>query len=84
VSADATQSPMIVVNGDERPLESGATIGNLLEEIGLDPRAVAVELNGSVLRRDRLAATVLADGDRLEIVRFVQGGAGGERGRLVD
>jgi len=82
VSADATQSPTIVVNGDERPLERGATIGSLLEEFGLDPRAVAVELNGSVLRRDRLAATELADGDRLEIVRFVQGGARGDRSSL--
>lgn len=74
MSTDGQSSPTIVVNGDERPLRSGMTIGGLLEEIGLDPRTVAVEHNGTVLKRDRLEATELANGDRLEIVRFVQGG----------
>jgi len=74
VSADGVPRSTVVVNGDERPLESGMTIGSLLEELGLDPRTVAVEHNGSVLKRGHFVSIELAAGDRLEIVRFVQGG----------
>ena len=47
---------------------------DLLAELGVDSRAVAVERNGDVLKRAQLASVELAAGDRLEIVRFVQGG----------
>jgi len=62
------------VNGEERTVAAGARVTDLLAELGLDPRAVAVERNGEVLRRAALAEVELAAGDRLEIVRFVQGG----------
>ncbi len=64
----------ITVNGEARRLPAGATIVDLLAELGLDWRAVAVERNGEVVARARLAETGLAEGDRLELVRFVQGG----------
>ena len=37
-------------------------------------RMVAVERNGEIVPRPRWAETAIADGDRIEIVRFVQGG----------
>ena len=48
----------------------------LLEDLGLHPRGVAVEYNGEILKRARYPDTRLGHGDRLEIVRFVQGGGG--------
>lgn len=75
MSTSGGKGPSIVVNGDERPLGSGATILTLLGELELDPRTVAVERNGTVLKRADFAATELRSGDRLEIVRFVQGGS---------
>lgn len=64
---------MLRVNGEEREF-AGGTVAALLGELGVDPAAVAVELNGRILPRERFAETGLADGDTLEIVRFVSGG----------
>ena len=62
------------VNGEERTVPAGARVTDLLAALGLDPRTLAVERNGEVLRRATLGEIELADGDRIEIVRFVQGG----------
>lgn len=70
-TATATQ---IVVNGEARELEPGTRLLDLLASLSLDPLAVAVEKNGEVLRRAQLSGVELQPGDRLEIVRFVQGG----------
>ena len=64
----------IVVNGEPRSVPAGARLLDLLATLALDPRAVAVEKNGEVLRRAQLGEVELHAGDRLEIVRFVQGG----------
>ena len=64
----------IVVNGDERELARDQTIESSLIALGLDPRIVAVERDGALVRRPAFASTRLAADDRLEIVRFVQGG----------
>ena len=64
----------IVVNGEPRELAAGTRLLDLLAALALDPRAVAVERNGEVLRRAQLGEVELQAGDRLEIVRFVQGG----------
>lgn len=64
----------ITLNGERRTLPPGATLLDLLADLGLDPRAVAVERNEEVLPRARIPEVVLAAGDRLEVVRFVQGG----------
>jgi len=64
----------VTVNGEPRELAAPSTVAALLAELGLDPRTVAVERNGEIVRRAGFAAAALAAGDRLEIVRFVQGG----------
>jgi len=64
----------ILVNGDPFELAAGSSVLDLLDRLGRDPRTVAIELNGEVLPRDRLADVELAAGDRVEVVRFVQGG----------
>ncbi len=64
----------IEVNGERSEVAAGETVAGLLERLGRDPRTVAIEHNGAILKRDLYATTVLESGDRLEIVAFVQGG----------
>jgi thiamine biosynthesis protein ThiS len=64
----------VTVNGAPRELAGGATVADLLTELGRHPRTVAVERNGEILPRRDYDATRLAEGDRLEVVHFVQGG----------
>lgn len=65
--------PTIVLNGEARSFE-GQTVSDLLRELGLDSRQVAVERNREVVPRAEHGATVLAEGDQLEVVTFVGGG----------
>ena len=68
--------PTVLLNGEAREVAAGSTVLDLLAELGRHPRTVAVECNGDILPRERYGATVLGDGDRLEVVGFVQGGRG--------
>jgi len=64
----------LLVNGESRAVAAGTTLGGLLAQLGLDPRAVVVEHNRCIVRRDGLGATRLAEGDAVELVHFVGGG----------
>ena len=64
----------IVLNGEPHRLPAGATVLALVAGLGRDPRTVAVERNGEIVRRSEYAATALSAGDRIEVVHFVQGG----------
>ena len=66
----------LFINGEEREVAPGLTLAALLEQLGMKADRVAVELNREIAARERWSATTLADGDRLEIVHFVGGGAG--------
>jgi thiamine biosynthesis protein ThiS len=64
----------IALNGEEKEIESGLSIGALLEELKIRPARVVVELNRRIVPRDAYGATPLSEGDKLEIVHFVGGG----------
>ncbi|OHB72574.1 MAG: thiamine biosynthesis protein ThiS [Planctomycetes bacterium RBG_13_63_9] len=64
----------IVVNGKTRRVAEPRTVAELLEELGLADRHVAVEVNLELVPRQCHAEHRLADGDRLEIVTLVGGG----------
>lgn len=64
----------IWLNGDSRELRADSTVAALLAELGRDPRTVAIEHNGSILSRDDFGGVSLHDGDKIELVQFVQGG----------
>ncbi len=64
----------ILVNGAPRRMSAGATLSELLGELGLDPRAVVVEHNRQIVRRPRLGEVTLGPGDAVELVHFVGGG----------
>ena len=63
----------IQVNGEPREV-AALTILDLVHELSLDPRKVAVERNLEIVPRSLHATTALADGDRIEVVQFVGGG----------
>lgn len=64
----------VVVNGEARRARRGITLAGLLSDLSLDPRAVVVEHNRHIVRRDALATTSVGEGDRVELVHFVGGG----------
>jgi sulfur carrier protein len=65
----------VTVNGAERELAvPGATVADLVREMGLEGKRIAVERNGAIVPRSRYAETPLENGDRLEIVGAVGGG----------
>jgi sulfur carrier protein len=63
----------ITVNGEEQQIEPKTVLAYMVE-IGVDPRAVAVELNLDILEKGKYATTMLREGDSMEIVHFVGGG----------
>ncbi len=63
------------INGETREVSDACTLDELVRELSLAPQRVAIELNKNVVRRNDWAETTLHEGDRLEIVHFVGGGA---------
>lgn len=64
----------IQVNGEERELESGATVAGLLQSLGMEVEGIAVAVNMEIVRRGEYAETKISEGDEVEIVRAVGGG----------
>ena len=64
----------IWINGDAREVRSGITVRDLLVELGLGARGIAVEINREVVPRAAHADRVIREGDRVEIIRMVGGG----------
>lgn len=74
MGAQTVSGISLVVNGRDVELPSGATVATLVAELAGGAPMVAVERNGEIVPRGRWSATPLAAGDRVELVRFVQGG----------
>ncbi len=64
----------ISVNGEQRSVAAALSVAELLREMGLEGKRLAVERNGEIVPRSSHAATVLAEDDRIEIVIAVGGG----------
>lgn len=64
---------VVTVNGEQQVFAEGSML-ELLEQLGIDPRRVAVELNLDILPKGEYGTTFLNEGDRIEIVQFVGGG----------
>ena len=66
----------VVVNGEPRELEEGATVSYAVAAVGASPngRGIAVALDGEVVPRGRWDETELREGQRVEVVHAVQGG----------
>lgn len=66
--------PEITLNGEPRRFDSLPTVAELLADMGLTGKRLAVERNGEIVPKSQHAATRLAAGDKLEIVVAVGGG----------
>ncbi|MFA9461842.1 sulfur carrier protein ThiS [Thiohalorhabdus methylotrophus] len=64
----------IWVNGEAWSVQSGSTLRGLIDELGFDPKGVAVEVNREVVPRSIHAEHLLQEGDRVEVVRAIGGG----------
>ena len=64
----------LTVNGEARQIAAGSRIADLVRELGLDGRKIAVERNLEIVARSRYDTDALAQDDRIEIVAFVGGG----------
>ncbi|MEM6650211.1 MAG: sulfur carrier protein ThiS [Pseudomonadota bacterium] len=64
---------IIQINGEEKKVQNGS-VAELLAHLSLPIRKIAVERNLEIVPRSAFATTVIAPGDRIEIVQFVGGG----------
>ena len=64
----------IKLNGDPHELRGPLSVSALLEQLEIDARRVAVELNLAVVKKAAYDSSVIKDGDEVEIVNFVGGG----------
>ena len=69
-----SDSMTIKTNGEDRQIQRGSSLLNLLEALDLDPKTVVVELNRNIVRRTAFADTQLNNDDEVELVHFVGGG----------
>jgi thiamine biosynthesis protein ThiS len=64
----------ITLNGDTHEVAGPLTVTELLAQVSIDPRRVAIEHNLVVVKRDAFDTTLVREGDSVEIVNFVGGG----------
>lgn len=64
----------VIVNGDDKTLEAGATVADLVHLLELEGKRIAVELNMEIVPRSEHPTTTLSQGDNLEIVHAIGGG----------
>ena len=65
----------LIINGEQKSFDPPLTVEGLLAHIGLDSKKVAVERNLEIVPKSQFAETGLGEGDKLEIVHFIGGGA---------
>ena len=64
----------IILNGEEKLVEDGATIDNLIRELDLDLKKIAVEKDLEIVNPNQFSSIILDEGSRIEIVHFIGGG----------
>ena len=65
----------VYVNGELREVSGTSSLAELVTQLELPVARIAIELNREVVRRSEWDTTMLKDGDKIEIVHFVGGGA---------
>ena len=64
----------IIVNGNERTIEEGATLLALLKKLDLEGKVMAAAVNMEIVKQDQWDIHKLVDSDKLELLDFVGGG----------
>lgn len=65
---------MVTINGERREMSPENTLLDVLSALSLAPERVAIELNRTIVKRERWSETEIGDGAEIEIVQFVGGG----------
>ncbi len=66
----------LTINGRRRELDGPTPLVDVLRSLGVDLQFIAVAYNGEVIDKERFSSIVLDEGDQVEVVRPVGGGAG--------
>ena len=74
MSSISPAQPQITVNGQPHAARDSMTVRDLVAELALDERQVAVELNRTIIPRSEYESTPIRGGDAVEVVRFIGGG----------
>ena len=64
----------VTLNGEPKMLPDGTTVADLIEQLALQNRRIAVELNQAIVPRSTYTVRQLVESDAIEIVHFVGGG----------
>ena len=64
---------LVYINGCEQAA-NGKTVEDIINEMNIDIRTIAVELNEEIVSKADYDKTIVKDGDVLEVVSFVGGG----------
>jgi sulfur carrier protein len=68
-------SMFITLNGEKKDVPDGITVTGLLEHLDIQHQRVAVERNEEIVKKAAYGETILKDGDALEVVSYMGGGA---------
>lgn len=69
-----TNDMNILLNGEPRPLNNGTQLAQLVRDLGLQDKRLAIEINREIIPRSQYANTELKNGDTIEIVHAIGGG----------
>ena len=72
---EAHKAMKINVNGEDRCFDSPLSIAGLLTNLGIAGGKVAIERNLEIVPKSAYHTINLNEGDRIEIVHFIGGGA---------
>ena len=64
----------VTVNNQLKSIAEGTTLSDLIQQMGLNEKRIAIEYNRIILSREQFADTILCADDKIEIVNFVGGG----------
>lgn len=64
----------VQINGELREFDAELPLDELVKKLSLPAERIAIEVNRQVISRKQWPATIVKEGDRLEIVHFVGGG----------
>jgi len=64
----------IIINGESRELSSAMSVEELLKELKILDRVMAVAINMEIIKKDNWATHKIKDGDKIEALEFVGGG----------
>ncbi|STQ85660.1 sulfur carrier protein ThiS [Helicobacter muridarum] len=64
----------LIINGEIKTFSNNISISNLLKELSIEERVVAISLNLDIVKKELWDQTILKDNDRLELLQFMSGG----------